>query len=210
MVYATSQKGIDLIKSFEGCRLTAYKCPAGVWTIGYGHTAGVFAGQTITNAQAELFLKSDLEKFEKAVINTNLNLNQNQFDALVSFAYNCGAGNLVKLVKGRTVDQIADKLLLYNKANGKVLAGLTRRRTAERNLYLSACKKEEYPTLKIGSKGIYVTMLQTGLNGAGLYNGVISGVFEETTEEAVIRWQDIKNLKKDGVCGQKTWASFGM
>ena len=131
----TSDRGIALIKSFEGCRLTAYLCPSGVWTIGYGHTSGVKKGQVITLAQAESFLKSDLEKYEKYVIETGLVLNQNQFDALVSFTYNCGNGNLKKLINGRTLPEIADAMLLYNKSNGKVLAGLTRRRQAERELF---------------------------------------------------------------------------
>ena len=128
----TSEKGIALIKSFEGCRLTAYLCPAGVWTIGYGHTAGVSNGQAITQEQADSFLKADLEKYEKYVNATGLTLNQNQFDALVSFTYNCGAGNLKKLIANRTLPEIADAMLLYNKGGGKVLAGLVRRREAER------------------------------------------------------------------------------
>ena len=138
----TSDKGIALIKSFEGCVLTAYKCPSGVWTIGYGHTSGVKKGQTITQAQAEEFLKADLVKYENYVKNKKLSLNQNQFDALVSFTYNCGAGNLTTLVKGRTLKQIADALLLYNKSNGKVLAGLKRRREAERALFLTAVEEK--------------------------------------------------------------------
>lgn len=139
----TSDKGIALIKSFEGCRLTAYLCPAGVWTIGYGHTAGVSKGQVITQEQAESFLKADLEKYEKYVNATGLTLNQNQFDALVSFTYNCGAGNLKKLIANRTLPEIADAMLLYNKGGGKVLAVLVRRREAERKLFLEEVKTEE-------------------------------------------------------------------
>lgn len=132
-----TQEGIELIKSFEGCRLIAYKCPAGVWTIGYGHTDGVREGMVISNAQAELMLRVDLEKFEQYVKdNVHIPLNENQFSALVSFCYNCGVGNLRKLVKGRNAEQIAEALLLYNKANGKTLAGLVRRRKAERELFL--------------------------------------------------------------------------
>ena len=139
----TSEKGIALIKSFEGCRLTAYLCPAGVWTIGYGHTAGVTQGQTITQAQADAFLKADLGKYENYVTSTKLKLNQNQFDALVSFTYNCGAGNLKKLIANRTLPEIADAMLLYNKGGGKVLAGLVRRREAERKLFLDEVKTED-------------------------------------------------------------------
>ena len=145
----TSEKGISLIKSFEGCRLTAYLCPAGVWTIGYGHTAGVTQGQTITQAQADSFLKADLEKYEKYVNATGLVLNQNQFDALVSFTYNCGAGNLKKLIANRTLPEIAEAMLLYNKGGGKVLTGLVRRREAERKLFLEEVKTEvEYQMVK--------------------------------------------------------------
>lgn len=130
-------EGLELIKSFEGCRLTAYKCPAGVWTIGYGHTIGVYEGMVITKTQADNMLKSDLKKYEKYVTDTvKLNLTENQFSALVSFTYNCGVGNLRTLIKGRTVSQIAEAMLLYNKAGGKKLAGLVRRREAERELFL--------------------------------------------------------------------------
>lgn len=136
----TSQNGINLIKKYEGCRLTAYKCPAGRWTIGYGHTGGVKQGMTITQAQADNYLKQDLKRFETSV-NTliKVELNQNQFDALVSFTYNCGPGNLQTLIKNRTLTQIADALLLYNKGGVKVLAGLTKRRNDERTLFLKGC-----------------------------------------------------------------------
>lgn len=135
----TSPKGVSLIKSFEGCRLKAYKCPAGVWTIGYGHTAGVKEGDTITQAQADDYLRNDLAKYEKAVLNYDgiYHFNQNQFDALVSFTYNCGVGNLKNLTQSgkRTLAQISVKLLLYNKAGGVVLRGLQRRRAAEKKLF---------------------------------------------------------------------------
>lgn len=135
----TSTTGINLIKQFEGCRLTAYKPVAAeqYYTIGYGHYgADVTAGMTITQAQADAYLKSDLAKYEKSVNALGLTLTQNQFDALVSFTYNCGAGNLKKLVNNRTLTEIADALLLYNKGSGQVLAGLTKRRKAERELFL--------------------------------------------------------------------------
>lgn len=131
----TSQTGINLIKEFEGCVLHAYKDPIGVWTIGYGHTVGVKQGQKLTQKQAEEYLKSDLKIYENGVTNTKLKLNQNQFDALVSFAYNCGVGSLKTLISGRTLGQIAEALLLYNKAGGKTLAGLVRRRKAEKELF---------------------------------------------------------------------------
>lgn len=146
-----SDNGIKLIKEFEGCRLEAYKCPAGVWTIGYGHTGkvngkSICSGMKITASKAVALLKADLVTFEKAVSNCKaltFNPNQNQFDALVSFAYNCGVGSLNTLVKDRTADTVSDKLLLYNKANGKELAGLTRRRKAEKALFDTQEKKSK-------------------------------------------------------------------
>lgn len=134
-----NKAGIDLIKSFEGCRLSAYKPVAAeiYWTIGYGHCGpDVKQGMKITQNQAEEYLKKDLQKFEKYVTDTKLNLNENEFSALVSFTYNAGKGNLQKLIKNRTKPQIAEALLLYNKGSGKVLAGLTKRRKAERELFL--------------------------------------------------------------------------
>lgn len=132
-----NNEGLELIKSFEGLKLIAYLCPAGVWTIGYGHTSGVKKGQVITKAQAENMLKSDLKRYEAYVNdNVHIDLNENQFSALVSFTFNCGVGNLRTLVKGRTAEQIAEAMLLYNKASGTPLNGLIRRRKAERELFL--------------------------------------------------------------------------
>lgn len=138
-----SPEGINLIKKYEGFRLQAYLCPGSVWSIGYGHTGGdVFAGRTITEPIAEKLLTDDLKKYELQVNTTvKLPLNQSQFDALVSFTYNCGPGNLKTLIKDRNHEQIADALLLYNKSAGRVLEGLKKRRTAERSLYLSEMPK---------------------------------------------------------------------
>lgn len=137
----TSQNGIDLIKSFEGCRLTAYRCPAGVPTIGYGHTAGVRMGQKITQQQAETYLRQDLEKYEKNVAKyeDKYKWNQNEFDAMVSFSYNLGSIDQLTANGTRSKAVIAEKMLLYDKAGGKVLAGLTKRRKAERELFLKPC-----------------------------------------------------------------------
>ena len=143
----TSQKGIDLIKSFEGLHLTAYKDTAGVLTIGYGHTKGLSEGMKITKDQAEAYLLEDLKAAESAVIKKPYEWNQNEFDALVSFTFNCGSGNLTKLVKSgkRTKEEISDALLLYNKAGGKELAGLARRRQAEKDLFDTPICTEVYP-----------------------------------------------------------------
>lgn len=136
----TSQRGINLIKQFEGVRLTAYKCPAGVYTIGYGHTRGVKRGMKITEEEASAFLAIDLRNSEKAVerYDSVYHWNQNEFDALVSFTFNCGAANLRSLLRNgrRNRTQIAETLPLYRKAGGKVLKGLERRRAAEKALFL--------------------------------------------------------------------------
>lgn len=136
----TSQRGINLIKQFEGVRLTAYKCPAGVYTIGYGHTRGVQRGMKITEEEASAYLTADLRNSEKAVerYDSIYHWNQNEFDALVSFTFNCGAANLRSLLRNgrRNRTQIAETLPLYRKAGGKVLKGLERRRAAEKALFL--------------------------------------------------------------------------
>lgn len=139
MELSISNNGLALIKRFEGCRLTAYQDSVGVWTIGYGHTAGVFKGQVITQIQADVYLKSDCANAEKHV-NSYDNIyhwNQNQFDALVSFTFNCGGGNLKTLLNNgqRTIPEISAKITAYNKAGGKVLQGLVNRRNAEKELF---------------------------------------------------------------------------
>lgn len=150
MAMRTSSKGVSLIKSSESCRLKAYKCPAGVWTIGYGHTTGVNNGDTITQQTADDYLRNDLAKYEKAVesYNSIYNFNQNQFDALVSFTFNCGVGNLKNLTQSgkRTLAQISAKILLYNKAGGVVLRGLQRRRAAEKELFDAPIKSDKTDT----------------------------------------------------------------
>ena len=95
--------GLKLIKKFEGCYLKAYKCPAGVWTIGYGHIEGVKPGQRITKAQADSMLKKDMVRYAKQTdaVTKHLKLNNNERDAIISFCYNCGNGALATLVKGR-------------------------------------------------------------------------------------------------------------
>lgn len=156
-----STTGLNLIKSFEGCRLTAYKCPAGIWTIGYGHTGNVKSGQKITQAKADAYLKADLAKFEKHVMSYDkkYNWNQNEFDALVSFAYNVGSITQLTANGTRTKKQISEKILAYDKAAGKTLAGLTRRRQAEKALFdkpvkSSALKKGDKIRIKKGAKDL--------------------------------------------------------
>lgn len=145
-----SNIGIGLIKSFEGCRLRSYKDPIGIWTIGYGsilYPSGrkVGPGETITQQDAEVFLEYEIRLKARAVneLTNDLGLNQGQFNALVSFAYNVGVGalrrsTLLRKVKIDPDDQsIAAEFRKWNKAGGKVLAGLTRRRKAEIDIYFS-------------------------------------------------------------------------
>ena len=141
MQYTISDDGLDLIKHFEGCELTAYVCPSGIYTIGYGHTGGVTPGQTITQAEADKILREDVRKFETGVDNyTNVPLNQSQFDALVSFTFNVGLGayrdsTLLRLLNGADYEGAAGQFGRWvNGANGP-LPGLVRRRDAEEKLF---------------------------------------------------------------------------
>ena len=152
--WRTSQTGVDLIKEFEGCRLTAYKATSSeqYYTIGYGHYgADVYPGMTITQQQAENLLKSDLIRFENNVNDFlskyDITIKQNQFDALVSFTYNLGniwvkydtfdlKTYLINGVSNYTDEQITAAFTRWNKAGGKELDGLTRRRKAEAALFL--------------------------------------------------------------------------
>lgn len=150
-----SQAGIDLIKKYEGCHLTAYKCPAGVWTIGYGHTKNVKPGDTITQEQAETFLRDDLARYEKHVESfKQYAWTQNEFDALVSFAYNVGSISQLTANGTRTRQVIAEKILLYTKAGGKVLNGLVKRRKDEHALFTKDIQRGvvEFSLIRDGNK----------------------------------------------------------
>lgn len=138
----TSQNGIDLIKRFEGFSPVAYLCPAGVWTIGYGHTAGVHEGDSIDGDTAEDYLREDLTSAEGAVEKyVKVPLKQWQFDALVSFTFNLGAGNLysstlLKKVNRNPDDQsIRQEFEKWVYAGGRMLQGLVDRRKAEADMY---------------------------------------------------------------------------
>lgn len=136
-----SAEGLSLIKKFEGCELEAYKCSAGVWTIGYGHTKGVEEGMTITKDQAEEMLLEELVEYERAVEEAVHNqLDQCMFDALVSWTYNLGPTNLnsstmLKVLNAGEYDEVPSQIKRWNKAGGKVLEGLIRRREAEALLF---------------------------------------------------------------------------
>lgn len=130
---------IQLIKRFEGLYLKAYVCPAGVLTIGYGHTRGVKPGEEINEMQAELYLMEDVEACEIKLNYLTLPINQHQFDALCSFIFNLGIGNFMQstlLKKLKAGDKTAaDEILRWDKSGGKVLPGLTARRKAEYDLF---------------------------------------------------------------------------
>ena len=138
-----SQEGLALIKKFEGCKLKAYKCSAGVWTIGYGHTAGVKEGDVISQPEADKLLEEDIAKFEDYVSdNVIVELNQNQFDALVAWTFNLGVGNLrqstmLKKLNESDFASVPFEMRRWNKAGGKTLDGLIRRRQAESLLFMN-------------------------------------------------------------------------
>jgi lysozyme len=144
-----NNSSIALIKQFEGCKLKAYKCPAGVWTIGYGTTDGAVTGVTphegmvITQEQADRYLAISVGKFAAAIKPAITQpINENEFGAFVSLAYNIGSGAFKKSSALRHFNagdkaKAADAILMWNKAGGKVLSGLVRRRAAERALFLT-------------------------------------------------------------------------
>ena len=133
-----NKSGLNLIKKYEGCKLTSYKCPAGVLTIGYGHTGkDVKPNQTITKKKAINLLKKDLARFERHVQSYNYiyEWTDNEFSALVSFAFNIGNIDQLTAYGTRTRSQIRTAMLKYVKANGKTLQGLVKRRKAELKLF---------------------------------------------------------------------------
>ncbi len=135
-------EGLALIKKFEGCELEAYQCSAGVWTIGYGHTKDVVEGMTITQEEAEQMLVDELHEYESYIDKyVTVALNQNQFDALVSWVYNLGPANLsastmLKVLNSGEYEDVPAQMKRWNKAGGKVLEGLIRRREAEACLFV--------------------------------------------------------------------------
>lgn len=137
-----SEKGKTLIKKYEGLKLSAYKCPAGVWTIGYGHTAGVYAGQKITQKQADEIFDKDIKQFEDAVNSlVKVPLKQGQFDALVSFVYNVGKtafanSTLLKMLNSGNYSGAGEQFNRWVFAGGKKLVGLVKRREEEKELFL--------------------------------------------------------------------------
>lgn len=214
----TSEQGRKLIERNEGCVLKAYYDVVGVLTIGYGCTGrGVYAGQIITQEEADDMLSDRLaNEFEPSVSSVG-NTNQNQFDAMVSLAFNIGTGafkgsSVVRLHKKGDFKGAAEAFLLWNKAGGKILAALTRRRQEERSLYLSIpqtfglvvspANSAQQRTLRLAvppMSGDDVKELQEKL-------GITAdSVFGTITQKALKNFQTLHNLISDGICGPKTW-----
>ena len=149
-----SSAGLELIKRFEGLRLSSYRDAVGVWTIGWGHTRTARPGMRITREEADGLLREDVARFEACVESAvGRMINQNQFDALVSFAFNVGCSalsrsTLVRKVRAGDALGAANQFARWNKAGGRVLAGLTRRRAAERELF-----ERHVPAESIGESG---------------------------------------------------------
>lgn len=199
----TSDVGIALIKRFEGCRLIAYYCAAGKLTIGYGHTSGVYAGQVITQAQAESYLKADLAKYETKVnkYDAKYKWNQNEFDALVSFAFNIGSIDQLTANGTRTKETIANKITKYNTANGKELQGLTARRKAEQELFLKRVldtETELESTAGLSSEQIKANII--------IVQKWINKSYGDYLKEC--KSTDYSLLKEDGKIGNKTRAGL--
>jgi lysozyme len=144
----TNQAGRELIKRFEGCRLKAYQCSAGKWTIGWGSTSNAREGMEISQERADTFFELDLMDFEWGVDRLLIvDLNENQYSALVSFAYNVGlsafAGStLLRMLNHGLFDEAAEQFLKWTRAGGKILPGLVARRAAERELFLTPINEE--------------------------------------------------------------------
>jgi lysozyme len=206
--------GMTLLTAFEGCKLKAYQDSVQVWTIGYGHMKTAKSGMTITQDQAEQLLQEDLAEFEAAVESmVKVSLNDDQFSALVSFSFNLGARSLFDSTLLRLLNQgdftaAANEFPRWNKAGQQALLGLTRRRLAERSLFLSQPWEafREYDKLQLQPQpmqGDFVRQVQQSLQRAG-FDLSVNGVFDATTEKAVKQFQQQKQLGADGIVGVET------
>ena len=136
-----STEGISLIKKFEGCELESYQCAAGVWTIGFGSTHNIEEGMNISKDRAEELLLEDIAEFEESVLESvDMPMSQHQFDALVYWTFNLGPNNLksssmLKVLNSGNYEDVPEQIKRWNKAGGKVLDGLIRRREAEALLF---------------------------------------------------------------------------
>ena len=217
-----SEKGLAMIEKFEGCLLKASNKLDGVWIIGYGQTGRYYGkrvrrGMTTTKAEAHAWLRDhSIKTYEDAVTQAvKVPLNQNQFDALVSFTYNVGVGALKQSTALRKLNAgdyagAADALTMWTKCRRKVLAGLVRRRKEERTLFLTPVTQPQTGNtdlLRKGDKGDDVKLLQHRLNilGSQLAEDGIWGV---KTDQAVRNYQYKAGLTVDGIVGAKTRAAL--
>lgn len=207
----TGDNGIALIKKYEGFLQKAYRLPGErYYTIGYGHSfdTSIKAGTVWTKAHAEAQLKIDLRKFEKYVNDyVPVRLNQNQFDALVSYTYNRGLGGLRQLVSNsQTISDYSKNIVIYWGSASRYKTGLINRRKAEQKLFNTPVtaqpKKEDHnmDTLRKGDKGQQVRALQKILGGVK-----VDGDFGNATKTAVESYQRQYKLTVDGIVGPKTW-----
>lgn len=223
-----SENGRQLIERNEGCVLHAYRDVVGVLTIGYGCTGrGVYEGETITQSEADQMLADRLaDEFEPGVgvAIGDTPTTQSQFDAMVSLAFNIGLGHfktssVLRLHNEQSYAAAADAFLLWNKAGGRILSALTRRRNEERAMYLSGAMPQEelsinqkfspggahYRILRLKSpwiRGDDVTELQNDLGISP------NGTFDDATDQAVREFQSENDLVEDGIVGPKTWAAL--
>ena len=217
-----SEKGLSMIERFEGCLLKASNKLDGVWTIGYGQTGGYYGkrvrrGMTTTKALAHAWLRDhSIKTYEDAVTQAvKVPLNQNQFDALVSFAYNVGVGALKQSTALRKLNAgdyagAADALTMWTKCNGKVLAGLVRRRKEERALFLAPVTQPQTANtdlLRKGDRGDDVKLFQHRLNILG-WQLTEDGIWGVQTDSAVRGYQYRAGLTVDGIVGAKTRAAL--
>jgi len=218
-VKTTSKAGIDLIKRFEGLRLSAYLDAVGVPTIGYGHTRAVQMGQKISEDRADVLLKEDLVRFESAVNRLlTVEVNQNEFDALVSFSFNVGQDALRKSTLLRMLNEgqrqaAADQFWRWDKAGGRILPGLKARRAEERNLFLRPMHTGEHferaqPWDPDGLAIDLPTLRSPFPLSAG--TEVLRRLLppSQDIDDAVKRFQISVGLTPDGVVGPVTWAAI--
>lgn len=211
----TSSMMRALIENWEGLRLEPYADAVGVWTVGYGHTGPDVGRDPITQEQADQLLAADLVKFEGYVEKLCPVCSQQQFDALVSFCYNLGQGSLSgstlrRLHNAGDYSAAAREFAKWNHAGGKVLAGLTRRRAGEAQVYATGTYLDTgspsgpvgHPTLRRGASGTAVRELQQKLGISA------DGSFGPATEQVVKDFQLAHDLTADGVVGPATWAQI--
>lgn len=222
-----SDVGIGLIKRFEGRRLDAYQDAVGVWTIGYGHTGDVRPGMRTSESGAEDLLRGDLRRFEAAVGEAvQVPINQHQFDALVSFAFNVGAdalrrSTLLRLLNEGKTDLAALEFPRWVRAGGRVLAGLQRRREAEQALFLTPMPTADEGPRPYDPDGIVIDLptlrgpfpaslatavLRVLLQGAPV--GEAKDMGTTKLERSVCQFQTEQGLTPDGIVGPVTWRAL--